>query len=176
MLRTESNGDEEIKAVDENFAAAQTEADKRQNELLHSRLISAKFGNIVTVLMQSEPHKDMRLNHLRDYVVPPLMTSQYRLAEASKKGSGNVVPVGLILWAKVADEIDQKLRNSLDKPFILLGDQWSSGENYWIIDAVGEERFLTPLLTDLRKTDFKGKPVNYRVRTPSGPAVKLLEE
>ncbi len=149
---------------------------KEQQQFINGRLLAAQFGDMVTVLMQTKFYENLRLKDLRDYVVPPLMNKQYRIAEARKKGTGNSVPAALILWARVSDEVQDKLTGALDAPFLLSADEWTSGDNYWIIDAIGHERYLAPLLTDLRKTDFDGRNVKYRVRTPDGPAVRSLEE
>lgn len=149
---------------------------KQQQQQLNGRLLAAKFGDMVTVLMQSKFYEDLRLKDLRSYVVPPLMNNQYRIAEAWKKGTGNSVPAALILWARVSDEVQDRLAGSLDVPFMLSADEWTSGTNYWIIDAIGHEKFLAPLLTDLRKTVFKAQKVKYRARTADGPHVRVLDE
>ena len=149
---------------------------KQQQQHLNGRLLAAKFGDMVTVLMQSKFYEDLRLKDLRSYVVPPLMNNQYRIAEARKQGTGNSVPAALILWARVSDQVQDRLAGSLDAPFILSADEWTSGNNYWIIDAIGHEKFLAPLLTDLRKTVFAEQKVKYRAHTPDGPRVKVLDE
>ena len=149
---------------------------KQQQQQLNGRLLAAKFGDMVTVLMQSKFYEDLRLKDLRSYVVPPLMNNQYRIAEARKQGTGNSVPAALILWARVSDEVQDRLAGSLDAPFMLSAGEWTSGNNYWIIDAIGHEKFLAPLLTDLRKTVFKGQKVKYRARTSDGPQVRVLDE
>ncbi|MGI9385174.1 MAG: toxin-activating lysine-acyltransferase [Methyloligellaceae bacterium] len=149
---------------------------KEQMEMVQSQLLAAKFGGMVTVLMQSEHHKNLKLSDLLHCVVPPLLNNQFRLAEAKPKDSGNTVPVGLILWARVSQEVHEKMVQSLDAPFELTAEEWTSGDNYWIIDAIGQQRFLAPLLTDLRKTDFQNQTVNYRVATPDGPQLKTFED
>lgn len=149
---------------------------KEQLEMVRSQALAAKFGNMVTVLMQSEPYKDLKLSDLSHRIVPPLTSNQYRLGEARPKGSGHTIPVGLILWARVSDAVHERMLQALDAPFELAPEEWTSGDNYWIVDAIGQQRFLAPLLTDLRKTDFQGKTVNYRVATENGPQHKTFEE
>ncbi len=172
---TENNvtDDSEVKTGLASSGAAKM--DKKQMELLNSRLLAAKFGDMVTVLMQSPHHKNIPLSDLRDRLVPPLVKQQYRVAEARKGDSGEIIPVGLILWARVSDEVHERLKAS-EGPLELRGDEWFSGEKYWIIDAIGQERFLTALLTDLRKKDFVGKSIHYRARTETGTEIRCLEE
>lgn len=148
---------------------------KTTREYLQSQRIAASFGNIITILMQSEDHKDRKLSELREIVVPALLNNQFRLAEAHKKQSGYTIPVGLILWAKVSDEVDAKLSDTSVDGVLLAGEDWASGENYWIIEAVGDRRFLKPLLNKLVASDFKDKTVKYRQRTENDTEIKTLQ-
>ena len=137
-------------------------------EFMKSRLIAANFGNIVTVLMQSSIHKDRKISDLRDIVVPALLNNQFRISEAHKKGSGYTIPVGVILWARVSDDMDKRLSTLNDEDIQLTTEDWVSGDNIWIIELVGEKRFLTSLFKDLRQKEFKDKKVKYRRKTEKG--------
>ncbi len=148
---------------------------KKQQELMHSRLLAANFGNMVTVMMQSPHHQRVPLSELHSRLVPPLTANQFRVAEAVKEGSGLTIPVGLIIWACVSDELHEKLKEQLDRPIMLNGDEWTSGDNLWIVDVVGPERFLAPLLTSLRKSDFKDRVVHYRNNTDDGVKIQTLQ-
>lgn len=147
---------------------------EHQQQLMRSRLLASKFGNMVSVLMQSEAYASLPLLALRSRIVPPLMHDQFRLAEVSKNGSGNTIPAAMILWAQVSDSVHDRMMKILDAPFELAAAEWKSGDNFWIVDAVGVSRFLTPLITELRKTEFKDQKVHYRARSDEGPIVKLL--
>ena len=154
--------------------SSSTTLTKQQRQLLNSRIIASQFGNIVTILMQSPAHKNVRLPDLYSLVVPPLLTNQFRLAEAVRKESGTSLPVGLVLWARVSDDIHQRLCEQVAKPIILAPKEWNSGENYWIVDAIGPERFVAPLLSGLRQGDLKGKKVHYRAKSSEGPEVRTM--
>ena len=148
---------------------------QKQLDLLQGRVVSAKFGNMVAVLMQSQHHKEMRLSQLQDRVVPPLLSNQFRIAEAQKQGGGEVIPVALILWARVADEVHDRLANALDDPIELSREEWTNGDNYWIVDAIGQQRFLIPLLTDLRSGEFKEHTVYYKAKGDQGVELRTIE-
>ena len=139
-------------------------------------MIASQFGNMVTIMMQSPHHRNIRLAELYRRLVPPLLIDQFRLAEARKKDSGTTLPVGLILWAKVSDEVHKRLLGQLDRTFDLGPQEWRSGDHYWIIDAIGPDRFVAPLLSDLRQREFKGKTVHYRAKSLDGPEVRTLKE
>ena len=68
------------------------------------------------------------------------------------------------------------MKEQLDQPILLKGDEWTSGDNLWIIDVVGAERFLAPLLTGLRKSEFKDRTVYYRIRTKEGVKIQTLQD
>lgn len=148
---------------------------KKQQELMHSRLLAANFGNMVTVLMQSQHHKDIPLSELYGRLVAPLTANQFRVAEVAKEGSGMTVPVALIIWARVSDDVHARLQQNLDRPITLKGDEWTSGDNVWIVDVAGAERFIAPLLTGLRKSEFKNQNVYYRKRTEDGAKLETLD-
>ena len=147
---------------------------KQQRQLLNSRMIAAQFGNIVTILMQSPGHRNFQLIDLYKRVVPPLLANQFRLAEAVKKETGTSLPVGLIMWARVSDEVHQRLYQDPSRSIDLDAKEWNSGDNYWIVDAIGPERFVAPLLNDLRQKEFNGKIVHFRARSSTGPEIRTL--
>lgn len=159
-------------AVKQRLSAVQLPAETR--EFIRSHVVAANFGNIVTVLMQSPSYKDRKLSELRDLVVPALVNNQFRIAEAHKKGSGYAIPVGVILWARVSEDVDKRLSETDNKDIKLTAKDWVSGDILWIMDAVGERRFIAPLLRDLRQKDFKDKKVKYRRTTEKGIEVAVL--
>lgn len=148
---------------------------KETREFMRSRMVAANFGNIVTVLMQSPGHKERKLSDLRDIVLPALINNQFRVAEAHKRGSGHTIPVGIILWARVSDEVDQRLSDVEQVDVNLSADDWVSGEQLWIMEIVGEQRFIASMLKDLQQKDFKGKTVKYRQQTENGIKVSSLD-
>ena len=144
---------------------------KRQvlmKQSLQSKIMSANFGNIVSMLMQSPAHKNITLEDLPTRIVTPLVNNQFLLAEAYKKDTGYTFPVGMVLWARVSDEVDRKLAEDLDKPIHLEQDEWTGGDNYWLVESVGEQRFVQQLLSKLCKDVFKDKPIKARVADKDG--------
>ena len=85
-----------------------------------------------------------------------------------KKDTGFTYPVGVVLWARVSDEIDEKLVEDLDTPIHLKRDEWSSGENYWLVETVGEQRFVQQMLSKLCTDVFKDRSVKARVADKDG--------
>jgi cytolysin-activating lysine-acyltransferase len=140
------------------------------------------FSQIVAVLMRDPNFRKMRLADLEWLVLPPVMAGQYRLAQAparlgrGKDAEGGVlVPVAVALWARVSPQIDKRLSDNLDKPVHLAPNEWSSGDNIWMMAVAGDRRALPKFMDQLAKTEFKGQRVKMRVRGAEDKVVvKLL--
>lgn len=147
---------------------------KASVEYLQSQRVAANFGNIVTILMQSPVHAGYELKDLHRLVVPAVVNNQFRLAEAHKKGSGFTVPVAVVLWARVSPAVADKLSDATQEHILLEREDWTSGDEHWIIEVVGEDRFVGPLLKTLLDSDLQNKSLKYRQRTQNGIEIKTL--
>ena len=148
-----------------------TTADKNR---LRSHLAAARLGGAVALMLGSPRHRNMPLGMLRRCLIPAMSRGQMSLVEAGAPESGETAPVALILWAKVSDETHARLLKDLDKAMILDPEEWSGGENYWIIDAIGPERFVAPAIRSLRKGAFKDKIVHFRARESESENAPLV--
>jgi hemolysin-activating ACP:hemolysin acyltransferase len=80
-----------------------------------------------------------------------------------------VAPVGVVFWARVSPEVDQRLTEKIaTEPVRLQLPEWRSGSIIWIVDAVGEHKVIEAMLTRLLETDWKGQEVRLRARTKDG--------
>lgn len=141
-----------------------------------SKLVSASFGEIVSVLMRAQPYRQYMLQDLEWLVVPAVTTNQFMLAEARSKESGFISPIGVVLWAHVSPEVDQRLMTSLGEPVRLRPDEWRSGPIAWMVDAVGAPQIVQSLVKRMHDQVFKGAPVKVRVSGPDGtPQVRVLQ-
>lgn len=139
---------------------ADLEQAKRNMEA--SKMLSARFGEIVSLLMRTPNYKHYTLADMEWMVVPPLLLNQVVVAEANMKEQGISVPVGMAVWASVSDEVDAKLSGQLDRAVRLRPDEWRSGEHLWLIDVVGPPQVVKGLMDQLSENVFGGKA--YKVR------------
>lgn len=155
------------------------EPTEMQKNRFRSHLAAARLGGAVALMLGSPRHRSLPLGYLRRSLIPAMTRGQMSLVEAGREETGEAAPVALLLWAKVSDEVHKRLVEDIDKPMLLDPEEWNSGENFWIIDAIGQERFLAPAIRKLRTGEFKGKTVYYRVREGEGEeatlSVKTLE-
>jgi hemolysin-activating ACP:hemolysin acyltransferase len=133
-----------------------------------AKLKAAAFGEVVAVLMRSAPYRATTLAELEGLVVPAVLTGQFSLAEVQSKQNGLMAPVGVVFWALVSADVDQRLSAELNTPIKLAPQEWKSGEIVWVVDAVGDQRVITPMLQGLAKGTWYGKPVKMRVRDKDG--------
>lgn len=140
------------------------------------KLVSAAFGQVVSVLMRAPHYKHYSLADLEWMVVPPLVTSQFSIVEAQSRKNGMSAPVCVVLWANVSAEVDARLSASPGEPIRLKPNEWRSGDVLWVIDAIGDARAVTAVLKRLRENEWQGRAVKIRTRTKEGNAVvRVLE-
>lgn len=137
-------------------------------QALTAKMTAAGFGEIVSVLMRAPHYKHYSLADLEWLVVPPLLANQFTLAEARAKEGGIPAPVGIALWARVSEEVDAKLSSGLDRPVRLRPDEWTSGDIFWLIDAVGAPEAVKAMVARMSEAVFDGRPFKLRARDQDG--------
>jgi hemolysin-activating ACP:hemolysin acyltransferase len=156
--------------------AAELSAEELRKRAAASKLVSASFGEIVSVLMRSEHYRGYTLQDLEWLVVPAVLSNQFLLAEARAKGNGFTAPVGVVLWASVSPEVDRRLTAGIAQPIRLKPEDWRSGDILWLVDAVGPPKLIGGMLQRLHAKVFKGRQVKLRAQGQDGkPAVRTME-
>lgn len=146
-------------------------ADELERRTALSKKLSGAFGEIVSVLMRSESHRTQMLMDLEWLVLPALATGQFKVAGAQSKAVGYLVPIAVVLWARVSAEVDKRLTSNLEQPIRLKPEEWASGDIYWLVEAVGDGRVVTPILKGLIEQEWRGKVVKVRSRGEKGEAI-----
>lgn len=134
---------------------------------LNSQL-AMSLGKVVSVLMFSERYQGLTLRDLTSLILPPLAANQFVVAEARPQGKDVTAPIGLLLWASVSDEQDQRFAADASQPTRLAGAQWTSGHNLWIIETVGPQNVIEAMMKQLVEGPFKGKIFKFRTRAADG--------
>lgn len=142
--------------------------DQQRQAALASKMMMAAYGEIVSVLSRSPHHRSNSLADLEWLAVPAVMTGQFSLAEAQLKGSGLIAPIGLVMWAHVSAEVDQRLAENIATGVRLKPDEWRSGNILWLVDAVGEGSIVEAMIKRLVATEWKGREARMRARTNDG--------
>ena len=136
-----------------------------------SKRFSAAFGEIVSILMRTPAYARMPLADLEWLVVPAVATGQFTLAEGQSKANGMVQPLGVVMWARVSDEIDARMSADPAQPVRLKADEWATGNTIWVIEAVGDGRVVEAMLKRMSETSWAGRTVKFRARNKDGQMV-----
>jgi cytolysin-activating lysine-acyltransferase len=128
--------------------------------------------------MRDPAYKNLRVADLEWLVLPPIMAGQFQLAHAPRpmapgevKQGGILVPVAAALWARVSPQVDKALSETLDKAVQLSSAAWTSGDILWLLAVAGDRRATPAFLKQLQESEFKGKQVKMRLRSPDGQLV-----
>jgi hemolysin-activating ACP:hemolysin acyltransferase len=137
----------------------------KESEQLRQRdlLFGAAFAKIVSLMMHSPAHEDLRLSDLKWLLVPPLLADQFAIVEAVQEGAVLPSPYAAALWARVSPEVDRRLSEDKDRSVRLTVDEWQSGNILWIIHAVGDPTIVPAFLEELVTMHFPGQHPKMRV-------------
>lgn len=142
-----------------------------------SKLISASIGDIAVLFSRSSKHKHYSLADIEWLVLPAVFSGQFFIAEASHAETGHRAPVAVVTWARVSPELDQRLTVNVGQSFRLRPDEWSSGDIFWLIDAVGDPRTVVGALEALLQGPFKDRDVKVASVDAHGtPHIEMLRE
>jgi hemolysin-activating ACP:hemolysin acyltransferase len=142
-------GEESLKSLDKTRVGAAA-----------SKLFSASVGEVTTVLSRSARHKHYSLADIEWMVLPPVALGQFYVAEAMHKELGFRVPIAVVTWALVSEDVDLRLRGTANQPVRLRPDEWQSGDIGWLIDAAGDGRGLDSALQWLSTGPFRQSALN----------------
>jgi cytolysin-activating lysine-acyltransferase len=143
-----------------------TESIRRQAAALRNSLA---FTQVVGVLMRSPHYRKYTLADLEWLVIPPLSAGQFRIGEVKPdKNQGAAMPVAVVLWASVSEEVDRRLMEADSASFQLKPEEWKSGDILWLVHAAGETRFVKHVVEQLTKTTLKGRQVKVLGRDKDG--------
>jgi hemolysin-activating ACP:hemolysin acyltransferase len=137
-----------------------------------SKLVAASIGDVVVVLSRSPVHKHYSIADIEWMVLPPVMTGQFYVAEATDKERGFRAPIAVATWAFVSEEVDRRLESLAGGLLRLRPDEWRSGTIGWLIDAAGNPAGVRAALRWLGEGPFKERRLKVVMRDPSG-AVRI---
>lgn len=142
-----------------------------QKRLALTQQMEAALGKALTVMMMSPGHSRYSVSDLRAILLPPLTYRQFSIAETGSREQGLVAPIGLVLWASVSDEVDRRLAADPGKVIKLAAEDWKSGDNLWVIEAIGEPKATGAILRRLVTVTWRGRTAKIRLRDKDGKAV-----
>jgi cytolysin-activating lysine-acyltransferase len=152
--------------MDSTASQATTATPEEQRAAADAR--AATFGRLMALLMASPRHAAMTLADANAYVAPPVALGQFALVNAQQAENGPLAVVAAAWWAFVSPEVDQRLSESREAHFKLQPQDWRSGDQPWVIEALGEAKVVNDLVGKLAERYFKGKHAKIRAHLPDG--------
>jgi len=150
--------------------------DPAQLGAAQSKVIAASIGDMAVVLSRSPVHKHYSLADIEWMVLPAVFAGQFYTVETAHRERGFRVPIAIVTWAFVSDEIDVRLREGAKQRVRLRPDEWKSGDIGWLIEAAGDSKGLDAALQWLQAGPFKERTLNLITRDAQGtPTVSTLE-
>jgi cytolysin-activating lysine-acyltransferase len=136
---------------------------------------AAAIGQVVTLMIASQPRKDRKLSDLRVTVLPAIRTGQYAVASGQSRSKGYTKSLAAVLWASVSAEVDKRLSDP-ETPARLNPAEWKSGNILWLVETIGDDRAIQALVQRLRANEWKGRSVKVRMTDVKGQAtIRTIE-
>jgi cytolysin-activating lysine-acyltransferase len=120
-------------------------------------LIHAEIGRIILAMMNLPRYCHQSLRDVRHLILDPLTRDRIAVAR-SKQGDGADgadATIGFAIWASVSATVAAKIAEQIKAgvfPIRLAADDWTSGDQIWLIDLIAPNRQLaTSVFLNFRK-------------------------
>ena len=130
-----------------------------------------EFGKVAVVLLSSQRYRALPLGEVFMQVMPYVAAGQCMVAGAKAENTDNAAPIAAIMWANVSDEIDRRLTADPAGRIAVGANEYRSGNNAWIIEAIGPGKVVEAMLSQLVAGPLKGRPLKLRRKNQDGQLV-----
>jgi cytolysin-activating lysine-acyltransferase len=124
------------------------------------KTVAQVLGEITWLLTQSQIHKTMFLSDLEWFVMPAILTEQFRIWNGPEG-----TPAAFVTYAFVSPETDARLEAGAHK---LAPHEWQSGDILWLMEVVAPFGAVDEIMLDLVKTAFPDQVFKFHMTTPDG--------
>lgn len=118
----------------------------------HAKTVSAVLGEVVWLMSQSPVHKQFFISDLEWFAMTPILAQQFRLFYAQNK------PIGVVLWAFVNDEVEERLKAGTTK---LRPQDWKCGDKLWVVEVISPFGGPEAMIKNLKEQVFQDKEIRY---------------
>ena len=119
------------------------------------------IGDITTLFLRSNYHKNFPIINMFAVVVEPLTINQCKIYYNNKN-----LPIAFVSWAWVSNVISEKYQKG---DYLLQPNEWKSGEHLWIMDFIAPYGHTRKIVADLYENVFgREQKANFLRRNPDG--------
>lgn len=127
------------------------------------KTVSHVLGEVTWLMGQSAVHKHMFVADLEWMVMPAILLEQFRIFYGPEQR-----PAGVIIWAAISDEADQRLAAGNIR---LSPPEWKGGTNLWIVEMIAPFGGQEEMIADAAQSVFGGKSFKFHKTAASGVEV-----
>ena len=128
-----------------------------------NKTVAQVMGEVTWLLTQSPIHKNMFIGDLEWFVMPAILTEQFRIWNGP-----NGTPAAFVTYAFVSPETDARLRAGAHK---LAPHEWQSGDILWLMELVAPFGAVDEILQDLVMNAFKDQSFNFHTTSANGERI-----
>ena len=128
--------------------------------------ISAILGTVSALMIDSPMHQHFFLADMKWLVIPPIHLRQFRIFRRDNH------PFAYVSWAMLSEEAGERLKQGSHR---LRPDEWSSGDQAWIIDLIAPFGGHEEVLKDLKRNVFKDVKVRVFQIAPDKSGMAVTE-
>lgn len=143
-----------------------SQAPTSQTVPFQPKTVAHALGEIAWLMTQSQLHKQMFLSDLEWFVMPAILTEQFRVFYGPAPAAGAPpTPAAVALWANVSEETEQRLEAGAHK---LAPHEWKGGDRAWLIELIAPFGAQDEILRDLAASVFAGKVFKFHMTGGDG--------
>lgn len=151
------------------------EAKKKLAGATVSKMVASAIGDMVTLYSKDSAHKHFAFADMDWKILPPIVSGQYHIETADDPEYGTLRPVALVTWAKVSDELDERLSAQTNRQVVRLRpSDWNSGEHYWLVDVVVTSDGVIKALKLLHNNQLNETNAKLLVHEKNGKKIRTL--
>ena len=140
-------------------------ADTRPNDASPAPDRVSALADLTVLAMQHPVYRNMAIADIDWLIMPALLTGNFAILHGARPDSAKV-PLAAVTWARVSEEVDQRLMENLHRPFRLSPQEYVSGDIYWLAHTFGPPQMVDVLLKRLTHPGGKDEEGND---IPTGP-------
>ena len=164
-----AEGNQDAIDVSEHKAEKLEVLKKRMTGAAVFKMVASAIGDMVTLYSKDPAHKHFAFADMEWKILPPIINGQFSITHADDEVFGTLRPIGLVTWAKVSDELDERLSKQADGQVVRLRpSEWNCGENVWLVDVVGTSEGIIKLLKMLHENQLSDLSAKLPIRDKNG--------
>ena len=135
-----------------------------------TRSATDTLGTITFLMMRSPAHRQMTLEQIRNFVLPPL-GRKLAITATVNDDNGVPTPLAYAIFAKLNDDWDAKLRDPGFSLHDLPQEAWESGGNKWLVEYLSVRKASGQFIEQAARRVFpNGGTLHIRGRDTKGNA------